>query len=486
VGKRVQEFEKLNPRDIQSERADHPDPRANKPGRRPKSRVGEANAAEVQQDVLKHFFPNFVKWLTEVRDPRKKIELCTYPIEYILMTVLMMHCGQTGSRRQLGRELAGKRLGGNIWRMVGKVYSDVVCHPDTMNGVLETLEIEELEKLIVKIVTRLRKCRMLDRFRFDGLLTVAIDGTKILKFKKRHCEHCTHQTHKNGKRTYFHCVLVAKIVTPLGLVIPLAFEFIENPKGEYDKQDCELKAWRRLYKKIRTLYPRLKINLVADGIYAEEQTFKDCEEANWNYINVLKDDKLPTLTRQLPLSGSDEWTGILTKKTTNADNKPITRTVRFKTPVSYHGEIVHVVELEDINEKGERDYYNRWVTNVKPNTKNAFDLAQTGRLRWKVENEGINTQKNGGYEMEHGYGIKDNAWKNYYLTLQISQLMNDLVRFGDFLQKTTGNPKATFLAVFGTMRNFAKRLIECLRNGLPHFDRPPPLGTRFQIRFLLL
>jgi hypothetical protein len=401
------------------------------------------------------------------------------------MTALMMHCGQCGSRRQLGRELAGERLGANIWRMVGKAYK-VACHPDTMNGVLEVLEPEELEKLIVAIVTRLRKSRALDRFRFDGMLTTAIDGTKILKFNEKHCEHCTHQT-QNEKTTYFHCVLVAKIVTPIGLSIPLAYEFIENPGETYDKQDCELKAWRRLYEKIRSLYPRLKINLIADGIYAEEQTFNDCEKAGWNYIIVLKDDKLPSVRNQLPPSGSSRWTGSRTRETSNKDKKPITRTVRWKTPVTYHGEIVHVLELEDTNKKGERDYYNKWVTNVKPNRSNAFDLAQTGRLRWKIENEGINTPKNGGYEMEHGYGLKGNAWKNYFLTLQISQLLNDLVRFGDYLQKTTGDPKSSFLTLFGTMRNFAKRLIECLRNGLPHFDRPPPdQGPRIQIRFLML
>ena len=398
----------------------------------------------------------------------------------------MMHCDQCGSRRQLGRELTGKHLGGNIWRMIGKVYSNVACHPDTMNGVLEVLEVEELDKLIVAILTRLRRCRALDRFRFNGFLTVAIDGMKILKFKKCHCERCTHQTYKGGQTNYFHCVLAAKIVTPIGLVVPLAFEFIENPQGEYDKQDCELKAWRRLYKKIRTLNPRLNINLVADGIYAEEQTFNDCDEANWNYMIVLKDDKLPTVTRQLPTSGSCERSGYRIKETTNADGKPITRTVRFKTPVIYHGEIVHVLEMEDINKEGERDYYNKWVTNVKPDRNNLLDLAQTGRLRWKIENEGINTQKNGGYEMEHGFRLKHNAWKSYYLTLQISQLLNELVRFGDILQKTIGNAQATSAVVFGTMRNFTKRIIECLRNGLPHLDRPPTLSSHFQIRFLLL
>ena len=295
-----------------------------------------------------------------------------------------------------------------------------------------------------------------------------------------------HQTHSNGQTTYFHWVLAEKIVTPIGLVIPLAFEFIENPEGEYDKQDCELKAWRRLYNKICTLHPRLKINLVADGIYAEEQTFTDCEEAGWNYIIVLKDDNLPTVSRQLPPSSSSIWTGNRVKETTNADGNPITRTVRFKTPVYYHGEIVHGVEMEDSDQNGERDYYNKWVTNVKPDRNNAFDLAQTGRLRWKIENEGISTQKNGGYEMEHGFGLKGYAWKNYYLTLQVSQLLNDLVRFGDFLQKIMDNQKATFHAVFGTMRNFARRLLECLRNGLPYLDRPPSVGPRFQIRFLLL
>ena len=72
MGKRVQEVEKFDPGYIQSERAAHPDLRANKPGRRPKGPVGEVDAAEVHQDVLKHFFPGFVQWLKEVRDPRKK------------------------------------------------------------------------------------------------------------------------------------------------------------------------------------------------------------------------------------------------------------------------------------------------------------------------------------------------------------------------------------------------------------------------------
>ena len=421
-----------------------------------------------------------MKWLKEVRDPRK-VENCTFPIEYVLMSVMMMHCGQCGSRRQLGRDLAGSRLSSNIWRLIGKAHKKICsCHPDTLNRVMEALDPTQVEDLIAQVFKQLRRCRALDRFRFDGMLNLAIDATGILSFKKRHCETCTHQTSKkSGVTTYFHNVLAAKIVTPIGLVIPVAFEFIENPEGEYKKQDCEIKSWRRLQKKIVKLFPRLKVNLLADGLYAEETTFRQCDKPGWNYIISLSEDKLPSVTKQIP-SDKSQWTGsrVFRKE---VDGKILTRTVRWMTPLRYHGEIVHVVEMEEHAADGEQLYYNRWITNRKPNSDIAHDLAQNGRLRWKIENEGTNTQKNSGYEMEHAYGLKGNAWKNYYLLLQISQLMNDLVRFSDYIQKATGDPGATFARVFGTIRHYCRCLLESLRLLSPRFEPPP---QRFQVRFV--
>lgn len=394
------------------------------------------------------------------------------------MTVLMMHCGQCGSRRQLGRMLKGSRLGGNIWRLVGKAYTNVVCHPDTVNRVMQALDPEEIEKLISAIFSQMRRCRALDRFRFDGMLSIAIDATGIHHFKERHCEHCTYQDHSDGNTSFFHNVLAAKLVTPIGLVVPVAFEFIENPDGEYDKQDCELKAWRRLQEKLIKLFPRLKINLLADGLYAEQTTFRRCDKLGWNYVISLSEDKLPSVTKQLP-ADKDKWTGAKTIRK-EVDGKMLTRKVRWMTPLRYHGDIVHVVELQEHAADGNRLYYNRWITNRKPNSDIAHDLAQTGRLRWKIENEGTNTQKNSGYEMEHAYGLKGNAWKNYYLLLQISQLMNDLVRFSDYIQKATADPCATFTRVFGTIRHYARCLLESLRLMIPRLE---PLSRPFQVRF---
>lgn len=82
-------------------------------------------------------------------------------------------------------------------------------------------------------------------------------------------------------------------------------------------------------------------------------------------------------------------------------------------------------------------------------------------------------------------GRNQRAWKNYYLVLQISQLLNDLTRFGDYIQKITGDPDATFEAVYGTMREFAEALIAHLRNRLPVF-REPGCGPACQIRLAKL
>jgi hypothetical protein len=49
-------------------------------------------------------------------------------------------------------------------------------------------------------------------------------------------------------------------------------------------------------------------------------------------------------------------------------------------------------------------------------------------MRWKIENEGFNTQKNGGYNLGHKYSRKSfTAYQNYYQCLQIAHAINQLV-----------------------------------------------------------
>ena len=71
-----------------------------------------------------------------------------------------------------------------------------------------------------------------------------------------------------------------------------------------------------------------------------------------------------------------------------------------------------------------------FVTNLEIDASNAKQIIQTGKLRWKIENEGFNEQKNGGYKLEHKMSRTNfNALQNFMHCLQIAHLINQLLTY---------------------------------------------------------
>ena len=120
----------------------------------------------------------------------------------------------------------------------------------------------------------------------------------------------------------------------------------------------------------------------------------------------------------------------------------------------------------------------KWVTNYKVSANNVVTLANDGgRIRWKVENEGFNVQKNGGYGLEHAYTNNPTSAKIFYFLLQIAHMLAQLLYKGDLLKKA-------FPAGFGSEKNLAFRLLEAWRNARLTKDAIETiLNQRFQIRF---
>ena len=129
---------------------------------------------------------------------------------------------------------------------------------------------------------------------------VAIDATGIATFDHKHCDHCLTKTSRSGVVRYFHYVLEAKLVTPSGLAISLASEFIENNPGrDYEKQDCEQKAFVRLAAKVKKYFPRLPVCILGDGLYPNNTVFDICLKNNWQFIITLKDGNLKTFQQEV-------------------------------------------------------------------------------------------------------------------------------------------------------------------------------------------
>jgi hypothetical protein len=111
------------------------------------------------------------------------------------------------------------------------------------------------------------------------------------------------------------------------------------------------------------------------------------------------------------------------------------RYYRWVTGLTYQGYSLHWLECRETiiqtNKKGESEKIESiftHITDLSLNLHNIVSTSRTGRLRWKIENEGFNTLKNGGYALEHKYSrVSYQATKNYYQLIQIAHLINQLM-----------------------------------------------------------
>jgi hypothetical protein len=223
--------------------------------------------------------------------------------------------------------------------------------------------------------------------------------------------------------------LEAKLVTSAGHAISLASEFIENPSGlNFEKQDCEQKAFARLSSKIKKYFPRLPICILADGLYPNNTVFDICRKNGWAFIITLKDTCLKTFQTEVKLLHANAINRQVYRRD-STDN--ILLEYSYINDIEYNENFYHWVYCKETktnhNSKENTEKTFIYITNIKQSVEILIQTADGGRLRWKIENQGFNTQKNNGYELGHKYSrVSYTALKNYYLILQIAHVINKL------------------------------------------------------------
>jgi len=72
------------------------------------------------------------------------------------------------------------------------------------------------------------------------------------------------------------------------MYIPLVTEWIANDGQKYDRQDCELRAFKRLAVRLKEYFPRLNICVLADGLYSNVSIMDVCHNNAWSLFNNQK------------------------------------------------------------------------------------------------------------------------------------------------------------------------------------------------------
>ena len=394
-------------------------------------------------------FPDLFAWMREVEDCRKKAS--DYELAAHLTACLAMFLFKSGSRNQYNQNREDIQFQKNYKRLFGFAMP----HGDSVQNVMALLQVSQIEHLKQKMVQILLQRKTFHNSRYRGhWFRIAVDASGVGSYDHQRDEQCLHRTSKNGKTIYFHSVLEARLITPNGFSISIATEWIENPEGgEYDKQDCERKAFTRLAATLKKVYPRLPIVILADGLYPYEGFFAICKTNQWAYCVTFKDGNLPTVwedVRELhPLQNQNTCREVCYR----SDGKTGVQEFQWVTDVDYQGHTLHWLACEETirstkpETSEEQPKTTRFVhiTNLPINTRNIADTSKTGRLRWKIENEGFNTLKNGGYGMEHQYARKSySALKNYFQFMQMAHIIHQLMtlntRFQECFMKAKNHP----------------------------------------------
>lgn len=423
------------------------------------------NLADGMALAVGHFMPGLMKFLAAVPDPRDP-KLIWYPSDLLLTQGLMMPLINVPSRRQFDSVCLDENFRKNLAAMLGRDLSELAS-ASTVNYLMERLDPSQMESVLPELLNHLIRMRALDRFRFDGEFLVAIDGTELMRWlNRRHCGLCLVAEHQDGRIEFFHQVVDAKLVAASGLSFSFGFEFIENVGGRYEKQDCETVAGRRLLERLKKRFPCLPLCILGDALYACEGTIDLILRNGWSFFLSFLPGRMPTA-----YAAAEARLGANPRHQVTETDEGETRVYRWVTSFACGTHTLHAVFVDITDKKGKTTRL-AYLTNHRPDAQNVRRLTnQGGRQRAKIENA-FNTQKNHGYHLEHAYGSRGHALKNYYTLTQIAHMLHQLMSQTDLFGKLAGSAAGPTLAekcarqVFQTLRGFVAKLADDLRHRL--------------------
>ncbi len=378
-----------------------------------------------------------------------------YSLRDTLMSGLAMMYFQDPSLLQFSQNMQNEFEAQNLDSLFGikKIPSETQMRENSDNT-----PTEELIKVFPAIVNLLAKTEHLKKFKvLDDYYLLVIDGSEYFSSNKIQCTGCLKKNSSNNKKErYSHQILQVALIHPdMRQVIPLAPEPIKNSDGT-EKQDIEMNAAKRIIRRLRKTYPKMKIMIGGDGLFSKQPLIEDIKSLEMSYLFVAKPDDHKVMYRMIE---NRDKIGKVHEKIV-IDEKNNVHTYRWTNQIDLNGNKenikVNYFEYELFNsEKDKVTYKNSWVTDIIVSPDNIVELVKCGRARWKIENETFNTLKNQGYHIEHNYGHgKKYLSNNFFVLNLIAFLIHQIFELTDELYQMCRVKIGTRLELYNKMRSF--------------------------------
>ena len=383
-------------------------------------------------EALYTWLPGWIERFAQLPDPRHPGKI-QHKLTVVLVYGVMLFLWQCASRRAGNRELTQPA----VWETLQAAFPalETIPHMDTVARVLERLPAEHLESILLDTVKRLLRNRRLASWMVQQHYLVAVDGT--LKWSAAYpwaSEALTKQM-KSGDPVYQAYVVEAVLVCPQGIAIPLMAEFCENAvdAAPATKQDSELKAFYRLARRLKAAFPRLKLAILADGLYPNGPLFRFLRAYRWDFMLVLKAGNLKTFQADAQRQHGLEPQNVY-------DHVWGNRTQHFwwvnQLDYEWHDPqtgrlcrtVVHYAVCEETWTDAKGEHHSTWAwVSARPFSKGTIVTRcnRMARHRWDIE-EHILGEKHFGYHYTHLYSRDWRGMQGFHALMRLAHLLQVL------------------------------------------------------------
>jgi len=383
------------------------------------------NIAKIMKIIYRLLKP-LVAYLPDPRDQR----YITYPKEALFLYGVMMFSMRASSRRDANHFMTEPFMQKNLESVIPGLVG--IAHNDTLAKYLKRIDPEVIQDIYHMLIKKLLRNK--EFMRMVGKYKILVDGSGKDSKDWKYSSKALHRKSHNGE-VWLTYVMDASLVLENGMLIPLCTEFLENTGRDFDKQDCETKAWYRIAKTIHKLVGNAA-TIILDGLYASGPIIMKCKSYGWDYIITLKDGSMPSFTEDAHGIMKSEPSNSVT---TELDNRR--QEIKWANNVEHmisanHTYIgLNVVRMEESwveyhpitgKEPEFRTTVYQFISSVPLNHANAQDICMIGRERWFIENN-FKTEKHGGYGFEHCYSLDWDVNKAYHYFMKFGHFLNVLI-----------------------------------------------------------
>jgi hypothetical protein len=409
-------------------------------------RADRSEKVSAQIQSWRTFLPTLISRFAEIRDPRRAKSV-KHKLVVLMLYGLFAFIFRLKSRREMNRELTGPMIFENLQKLFPELES--IPHADTIARLLERININDIEKAHIAVINKLIRNKKFKQLLISGCLPIAIDGTQKL-YRDGELQDLNWLDRKVGSKEspsnqQYIYLLEANIVFQNGLTIPLLSEYLKtdwsvltNPEG---KQECELVAFERLSARLKRYFPRLKIMVIADALFATQSVLGKLHDYKWEYVIQFSKNKLINFAKLLNAKKVEQQS-IQGRSYYRERHQAFC----WYNDVTWGHEWqlnIHLVScLENWKEvdknTGEiitKHSQNQWISSIKISINNVHELCNLGaRKIWLME-DSINTEKHRGYHYEHTYSYDWQGMQGFHLLMRMAHAINAISEFTKKLKK---------------------------------------------------